>query len=257
MLSPREPRPFVLLTAPRTGSNWLLTMLGQHEAVRTFFEVLHEDPEKRTPVVGAEGKRTRVCGADEDGATFIENHLFGRGYRPEVRSVGFKLFYRHGASGPAESVWDYLAHHPKVRVVHLVRRGLLGMFVSHQRANRTNEWLISVNQAPAKREPAKPEHVDYDEFRDWVVALRDRRARALQRLRGRPFHTISYESLQAHRQWRLTRLLLFLRVWPWPDVRTLKETTVRQATRPLRDRVANYEELRRRSRGTALARYIP
>ena len=257
MLASRPPRPFVLLTAPRSGSNWLLTMLGQHEAVRTFFEVLHEDPKKRTPVVGADGTRTRVCGADEDGATFIEDHLFGRWYRPEVRSIGFKQFYGHATIGPSRSVWDYLAHHPTVRVVHLVRKGLLGMFVSHQRATRTQEWLVRADDASAERPPATPEHVDYDEFRDWVVELKDQRAAALGRLRGRPIHTLSYESLRARKQWRLTRLLLFLRVWPWPDVRNLRETTVRQATRPLRERIENYEELKQRSRGTALARYVP
>lgn len=250
-------QPFVLLTTARSGSNWLLTLLNQHPNVAAFFEVLHNNPEERSPVMDtATGKRTRRCSAEEDGATFLAEAVYDYPYSRRVRCAGIKLFYSHALEGPTASAWDYLRNLPDLRVVHLEREGLLESFVSRQRALRTRTWVVDKGTDDVPPDPG-PETVDAAEFVKYVDRIARERATAVERLDSAPMLSVRYEEMREHRNREIKRILRFLGVRAWPYVHLLKDRTVVQARRPLHERVANYEALRSALEDTPYATYTP
>lgn len=258
--------PFVILTSPRSGSNWLITLLNQHPHMRCSFEVLHNQPDQRTPMVAPVAgdqipDRDRRYDDTREGADFVRD-LYAVPYPSSVRATGFKLFYDQAAGERARSAWTYLARNRDIHVIHLERDNLLAAFVSLQRALRTRVWLHRAEDGSVR--PPEPETVDPEAFRTYVQEFRAERAAALTRLdaqRGetdadRPTLTLTYEQLRKGRRRHLSSILRFLGIRPWPWVWRMKDQTAKQAALPLTRSIANHQELVSEFAGTDLERYL-
>jgi LPS sulfotransferase NodH len=256
--------PFVILTSPRSGSNWLITLLNQHPQMRCSFEVLHNQPDQRTPMVAPVARepipdRDRRYDDTQEGADFVRS-LYALPYASSVRATGFKLFYDQAAGERARSAWSYLARNRGIHVIHLERDNLLAAFVSLQRALRTRVWLHLAKDGSVRT--PEPETVDPEAFRTYVEEFRAERAAALARLdaqRGdvdRRTLTLTYEQLRAGRRHHVSRILRFLGIRPWPWVWRMKDRTAQQAALPLARSIANHQELVRQFAGTDLERYL-
>jgi LPS sulfotransferase NodH len=126
-MSVEKTNPFVILTSPRSGSTWLVSLLNQMESTTAYGELFL--PRKRS------GK----WDADFAYPRFVEARQAGRHNRPvevfkyldalyhQPGAVGFKLMYSHLRRYP-EMLTYFLVY--RVRVVHLVRKNPLDIMIS-------------------------------------------------------------------------------------------------------------------------------
>lgn len=233
------PQRFVILTNGRTGSNLLLALLKAHPRIRAHSEIFGEHQlEDR-----ANRRRIRRRGA----LAHYRNALRPLGLE---RAIGLKMIYYQLERGYGEKrgvpdVWrvrEAMLADPELRFIHLKRRDRLGRLVSNRLALASGRWEGGAYPgAPIEIDPAWA-RAELDRMEDWE--------RAHDRLLP-PERTLEmqYEALAADPQGEMDRVFRFLGLPPRP----VRPPTRKQNTRPHRETVANYEELRSVFAGTAHA----
>lgn len=237
---PAAARRFAILAAPRTGSNWLCTLLDSHPQVLCHHELfnpegihLAQSVRRRRFALGSLAQRER------DPVAFLE-----RAWRRPcgAAAVGFKI-----TRGQSQVVFDHLLAQSGTLKLVLERRNRVKTFVSEQLARATGHWesYPGVNLA---RPPAID--VDAGELarhaelnRQFYDSLRRRLLAG-----GQPALWLTYEELGQPQVQR--RILAFLEVAPGSR---LAPATRKQTPRDLRRVIANFDDLARQLAGTPLA----
>jgi len=241
--SPRRPNRFVIFATPRSGSNWLCTLLDSHPDILCHHELfnpggIHLAWSLRDTDFSLGDTELQ----QKQPLTLLQNAWSGHG---GARAVGFKLNI-----GQSASVFEAVLDDPSILKILLRRNNRIRCFVSERIAETTGDWESypdSTHRAPAR--PAV--HVEAAE----LIAHAERNRAYLDELRsklqsrGHAVHELAYEELGD----RLTqeRLLGFLGV---DESVRLSGNTRKMNPGPLPELVANYDELRQAVRGTALAR---
>ncbi len=223
---------FVILAAPRTGSNLLCTLLNSHPEILCHHEVFnpqgifvaltHRDGGIQ---LGSRAER------DRDPLAFLER-VWRTGHN--FRCVGFKW-----TRGQNRMALESVLQASQVKKIVLRRRNRIKTFISEQIAKRTQQWEAYSPQELVLPRPSVTvdkiqllEHVsDNDRFyREIDASLR----------RGQqPQIDVWYESLFSPREQE--RLLEFLQVGTVD--RRLTAASVKQNSTDLRDSIANFSEL--------------
>jgi hypothetical protein len=265
------PLHFIVLGEGRTGSNLLVQALNSHPAVRCLGEVFNwtharidyglpdydlrslDDLDRRTrDPVGL--LRERVWGDIPDGA----------------RALGFKLHYGHAYAYPR--LEETLVGDTALRVVHLRRENLLRLLISMKRAEITGVWkedgatppnqrrdvrsLLALARHPSStlarlrnrrqrlaveaQGPPPPLRITPDECNAFFIRHELQAQRYDEMFAAHPVLRLTYERMLADRDAVFGQVEAFLAVDRLPLTVTLR----RQNVRPLRDALANYDELR-------------
>ena len=238
--------PFVILTAPRSGSAWLVDGLNNHPRVVAYGELFVPETRGRegaygrqdvplfTNYVGNGSGRLSRLGLLRKRVAYL-NGLYGRS---DTDCVGFKLVYSHATLNPG--VLTYLSIR-RVKVVHLIRSNVLDSVISWETARarglfhaRKGDVLESVRvELDAD---TLLETLDHHEY---AIAV----ARSWIRNMRLPYTEAFYEELTGVRQdEKLARLLAFLDVEP--TVAELGSELVRMNPADHRKLIANYDEIR-------------
>jgi LPS sulfotransferase NodH len=228
---------FVIATHPRTGSNWLCSVLNSHPAILCHYEVLHPNqiyyapsyPERRPSFTPSLAER------DADPRAFVDD-LFSRDYGHDA--VGVKLMPGHAPVLTAELLRD-----PCVRTIVLRRENRVRVFLSIKRATRAGKFTeVSYDGMPIELDPAELRAFcrRYDEYFAWL----DRHLVRQEVLR------LSYERLFDGGE--ISRVLDFLGAARVAES-SLEAKHARQSFDDLPDAVSNFRELERRFRRTELA----
>lgn len=238
---------FVILAAPRTGSNWLCTMLDSHPDILCHHELFNPDYILLAQSCrdGALAPGTLDLGTiderDRDPLAVVARvwaHPLGR------RVVGFKL-----NRGQDERVFDAVLDDPAIRKIVLRRRNRVKSYVSELVARQTGEWE-SYPYSPSTSEKPRVE-VHADELRAHIAANDAYYEGLYTRMppRGdRPLE-LTYETLGEAREQQ--RVVEFLGVRPLPG--GLRALTRKQNSRDLRDVISNFDQLAEELAGTGLA----
>jgi hypothetical protein len=242
----RSTTPFLVLTAPRTGSTWLVDLLNSHPQVAAYGELLlpegsgaipggSQDIPYFTAFLEARG-RPRTHAARVRRKLAFLNELYAE--RDGIAAVGFKLTYRQASLNPG--LLPYLSLR-RVRVVHLIRTNLLDSVVSFEAARARRVFHVQrgepLTSVRVHLDPASLlDRLDQHDFS--VTRSRVR----LSTLRF-PFIEIFYEELVgSRRDEKLARVLDFLGVRA--DVGALDSPFVRVNAAPQAELIENYEEVR-------------
>lgn len=227
---------FVIVCQPRTGSNWLCTLLQSHPSILCHHEVFH--PEDIYYAVGHRDGQLEHLGTreerDRDPLGFLERLWEADFGRP---IVGLKLHEGHAPAVQARVLAD-----KSVRKVLLRRRSRLRACISLLRARQTGRWArtpydgVSVVLDPGEV---------FDFARRYDAFYAGLRAAT----RTQPALEVVYEDLQRDPR-VLARLLEFLGADA--GAAELSARTVRQSRDSLREALSNYEELACGLRGSAL-----
>lgn len=227
---------FVILSAPRSGSTMLRTMLDAHPDVACHGELLNPGD-----VYGVSAKRRAEADPawraslrrrrDADPVAFLDAFAFeARG----CSAVGFKLLEPHAFDPGLAPAVARLTADRALRVIALERRNLLARHVSEL----LHERGVHLAFCETERPPQHRVRVDPERF------LADCRARAAQRdalrerLRGAWMRT-SYEDLVGNRRAALARLFAFLGVAP----QDVAPATVKVNGTDLAHIVENWDEI--------------
>ncbi len=242
-VEPRASLGFVVMAAPRTGSNWLCTLLDSHPEILCHHEIFN--PEGLHYAL-------RLRDGSFDLGTVAE-----RDHAPEAvleriwqesrghRAVGFKL-----NRGQDARVFRRVLSDPWVRKILLRRRNRIRTFVSERIAERTRRWESYVGGgAEADAGPLRLV-VKAAALRDGVTR-NERYYEALEmelRASGSPHISLVYERLADEEERR--RMLRFLRVAELPQL--LIGATHKQNPYPLSETIANFAQLAQELRGSDL-----
>ena len=244
MPAPTPPSPprtrFVVIAAPRTGSNWLCSLLDSHPEILCHHEIFN--PEGVHYALSHRDGRLDFGGvAERDRAPLA---VLERVWRETAGHpiVGFK----HGL-GQSREVFAAVLADRGVKKVVIRRAGRIRTYLSEQIAHRTGEW----ESYPGIELRERPVRVEVDARR-----LREHAAR------NRAFYRWIAEELRASGQTALDvlyerlgspsereRVQRFLGVL---EVAELREATRRQNPGALRELIANFAELETELRGTEL-----
>jgi LPS sulfotransferase NodH len=244
-MAPAAPVRFVILAAPRTGSNWLCTLLDSHPEVLCHHEVFN--PAGIHLALSQRGRMDlgSVEARNRDPGAFLArlwSLSFGQ------RAIGFKITREQPAS-----VFEAVFADPTIRAIVLRRANRLRTMLSERIAQETGRWecyrgqschlpeadrtplRIAITAAELKAHAVKNER--------YYAGLTERLARA-----GHELCETAYEDLPDVQERR--RLLAFLGV---DSDRELRSATRKQGSRDLREVIANFDTLTRDLRGSRFA----
>jgi LPS sulfotransferase NodH len=223
---------FVILAAPRSGSNMLCTYLNSHSEILCHHEIFNPDGifyalHLRATSFGLGSIEER----DSDPLAFLNRvwrEDFGR------LCVGFKLTHRQN-----EAVFYSVLRDATVKKIILQRKNRIKRFVSFLIAEKTGEWE-AYGQSDRPERPTKVE-VDLSALYNHIELNNAYYSEVEDILRssGQPFLSIAYEELLAGDL--KEQLLGFLGVAT--NVEALKVQSVKQNSNDLRDLISNFSEL--------------
>ena len=223
---------FIILAAPRTGSNLLCTLLNSHPEVLCHHELFNPngifsalDYRDGTLDLGSMEAR------DRDPFLFLQRVWV----HPQGAScVGFKM-----TRGQNDVVMRTLIEDPGVLKIVLYRRNRLKTFVSEQLAMQTDRWEVYTMGELATATPKL--QVDVESFKahcDLNERFYQDIQNSLQSSR-QPWIETTYETILAGSEH--VRLLEFLGVGATRA--RLAQSSIKQSDTDLRTHIENYEEL--------------
>jgi LPS sulfotransferase NodH len=241
----KRPTPFVILTAPRTGSAWLTDVLNSHPQITAYGELFIPEPGdgeayggQNLPYfvdyVGNGIVRHSRLGLLRKRISYL-NHLYGGN---DVDCIGFKLVYKQAGLNPG--LLTYLSLR-RARVVHLIRSNLLDSVISWETAHARQLFHPQVGDviAPTRVELDSKHLLQRLDYHEYAISL----ARSWIRNLRLPYTEAFYEELTGPRKDEmLARILAFLGVKQTAE--TLATDLVRANPTDHRQLLANYDEIR-------------
>lgn len=223
---------FIILAAPRTGSNLLCTLLNSHPEVLCHHELLNPNGifyalDYRDGSLDLGSMEAR----DRDPFPFLQRVW---GHPQGASCVGFKM-----TRGQNDAVMRALIEDPGVLKIVLYRRNRLKTFVSEQLARQTDRWEVYVRDELATDTPKL--HVDVGSLRahcDLNERFYEDIQNALRSSRQTWIETI-YEDILS--RYEHIRLLEFLGVEATQA--RLKQSSIKQNDADLRTLIENFQEL--------------
>jgi LPS sulfotransferase NodH len=223
---------FLVVAAPRTGSNWVCGMLNSHPEVLCHHEIfnpegIHYALDHRAGDIDL-GTLAERESAPLDFIERLWRETFGK------RAVGFKM-----NRGQNEAAFRHVVADARVRKIVLLRRNRIKTFVSELIAEKPGRWE-SYGRADTSEGRERLE-VDVEELRRHAALNREYYARVYDALDSteQDYLRVTYESLKGEAEW--LRMLRFLGVAP--DASALAPATRKQNPKDLRDIVSNYAQL--------------
>lgn len=214
--------PFVILSEPRSGSTMLHTYLNSHTQIRSYGEVLRENIEANP--IEAE---TAPCIAT----------LAFKPHTPALKAIGLKLFYEYYEDPRYAVSFQYVVNRNDVRIIFLIRRDLLKVYVSLKIAQKTNVWSSVKSATREPRPQITVDRNDYIKFRE--EHLRHRRL-FITLLKDHPLLEVAYEDLVQNPQTILKSVQQFLSVKPKALFTLLKQ----QNPGSVESLITNYDEVK-------------
>lgn len=244
---------FIVLTHPRTGSNYLMDLLSSHSSVVTYGEIfspgfllgtLRPKIVERWPFIFHAYTYIR-----EWFPLLLMRQIVFRHYPTRVSAVGFKIFYEHAHTSKTKSVWPFLRRMSDLKIIHLKRKNILKSYISYLIANRTGEFIRFNTSIPPRSVRVK---VNIDRCRARFSKVEHDRAKFEKYFSGHDILTVWYEELCARPQQQLRKIESFLGVSAAP----LYSKVVKQNSRHLSEIISNYKELRTAFAGTRWAAFF-
>jgi LPS sulfotransferase NodH len=216
---------FLILTAGRTGSSHLVSLLDSHPELCCFGELFRQ-AEASFPFFYVNTPHTDP-----------RDYLASLAGRVGNRLMGFKLTAHCMTIHPEAAS---LLQDARVRVILLRRANLLAQAVSGSLAKATDVW----HSTGPERDPNAQVRIEPKRIVGTLVKLQEQQIALAALCQGHPVFDLSYEDLATGN--RLDDLQRFLGV----ESRPLTSRYRRLDPRPLREKIENWEEVRAALAGT-------
>jgi LPS sulfotransferase NodH len=241
----RECTRFVILAAPRTGSNMLCTILDSHPQILCHHEMFNPDGifyalglREGSFNIGTLQDRSR------DPLDFLQ-----RIWKADLghACVGFKMTHWQN-----ETVFNAVLNDPSVKKIVLRRKNRIKTYVSWLVAQQTGQWEV-YRKADLARRPRVA--VDEAELRQHIAENEQYLSYIERVLDATRQHwaSVAYERL-LEKSDECERVLQFLEVAA--EACRLEPKSVRQNPADLRELICNFDDLDRSWRGTPLHREL-
>ena len=252
---------FIVLSGARTGSNYLMTMLGAHQSIRMYGELFNLDTLSKV----------NINSVLTDPAAYLNAILLKESTK---KVAGFKLFYDHfrreyftklvSKDDSCEEVkrrfddlenyltthfdrsaiyttfdkaWAEIQADQSFKIIHLLRANKLLTFLAIKKAYLTNQWL-SFKEV---RDRSMRISLDYQECLAYFTRMEAYESGNRERFRSHDYMEVRYEDLESHKDRELKRIFEFLGV----DFREVRSKLKKQNTTSLAESIMNYDALRK------------
>jgi hypothetical protein len=257
----------VLLARQRSGTNALRSVLTRHPGIFCLPEVFEPSP-RRYPEASyfdfleanaPDGRVTSVmCSAEAQEQLFLEYLDFLRGFS-DKQYLLFDVKYNstHHLDGPWRSLnaqpalFDLIERHG-IRVLHLTRANHLRSQVSLVQAQMSRQWWVEVEEAPASADGAV--HIDPESVEHQLAAWQAEDEIVAQRFRDYPLAGgLEYDDVFPVLGGPPNpEVLAAIAGWLGlePDFGDTQPEFRKQNLSPLREAIANYDEVAAALAGT-------
>lgn len=120
---------FIILCTPRTGSNWLHTLLNSHWQIFSYGEAIRRAIESETPL----------------NQLSLETLIYTP-HQTRIKAVGFKLFYEYWNDPAYKPFMQEAIKDKGIKIIHLTRNNILAQYTSLQKAEKSEIWSRSANK---------------------------------------------------------------------------------------------------------------
>ena len=228
---------YIILSTPRSGSNFLSQLLHSHGRIVSFGEIYNPYTVWGSPAETSwEHSRVMRLYRNLFPQRFLEKRVY-RSYASDMAAVGFRLFYDHIDNTRFTCIANRIRESRDIRIIHLVRQNALRTAVSFLIAKKTGTWMLWESR---KRD--KPSvYIDPDACIRRIAQIQEWQTKYAGFFPDNPMITVTYEHLCTHTRSESAKILKFLRVPP----RALVTDMVKQNPFSLREIVTNYSDLNR------------
>lgn len=243
----RQYTKFIILGTGRTGSNMLVSALGQHSNSVVYGEIFNNTRHDRLsfgniihlPYIR---HQTAIKVREDFPVQFLEDCIF-RVFHRDTAAVGFKFFYWHCQEDHWRCVWDYLKGKKEVKIVHIKRKNKLKTLVSLKLAQKSKQWI---QKYPGEKKNNVTISLEFDKclkiFNDWT----EKEKFYDHYFADHPMREIIYESLCENYEKEMEDIQSFLGLKPF----RLMPLTMKQGGRRLNNVISNYSELKEQFKHT-------
>lgn len=247
---------FVLISTQRSGTHWVMDMLGQHPQIRSLSELLiwqntifPSGDEVVLPAWHLHLSAKQVIGQGGDLTSWLFEYLRGIKKRyGRMCSLGSIIMYDR--LGVYPQLIDYLLAHD-ITIIHLIRRNYLNGIISEEVACKNRIWMVQEEgQRPKGKVSLDTERIcsviatrraTVEEYRSFLSSI------------GLPYHEIIYEELLQDNS-RIKEAVKFLKLGT--DSFSPASSSKKVINKPLSEVLENYQELKNVLQGTEFERLI-
>ena len=246
--SHKDYQKFLIIGHPRTGSNFLVSLLHSHPQIRAFGEVFTEYDDIHWGYSGYKSKKIFDLRYSYP-IKFLDDIVYRKTFPSTVVAVGFKLFYFQPKQPHQQVVRKYLQNIKGLKIIHLKRKNIFHTYISHLLAAVTDEWiLMSKQKTDSEQTQAQQLTINYEDclqtfekIRNWEQEYTNLFSSPTQQL-----YELWYEELASDTAQQTKKLQAFLGV----EERQLTTYTKKQPKKPIEQIVANYDELKEKFQDT-------
>jgi LPS sulfotransferase NodH len=184
---------------------------------------------------------------ERDPFEFLHRFVF-RGYRQEIRAVGFKLFPEQIRLSYMPSLIEAFAADADLRFVHILRANHLRVLLSLKLARSTAHWASRGDGHP----PDTRVTVEREELEAFSRQRSADEAMVRERFRGSSLYEVEYTELVRD----LPRVLNEIEDHLGIARVSIEPVLQKQTTGPLQERIINYERLRADMIGTEYSAFF-
>ena len=239
---------FIILSAPRSGTNMLRTTLASHPQIHAYGEIFNENHIPTNYGFPASMKQIMRARLKEPEA-YIQELVF-RKYLAGTKAVGFKMMYHHPQSASYRRAWSCLAGIPELRVIHLKRRNLLEVLLSQARSDLTGKWASYRDSKGAETQPRI--ELSAERCEQAFENLVQTRVAFDQRFKPEQLLEVWYEDLVDNFECTLSSVYEFLGVANC----SARPATIKQRVDSLDTAISNYPALKAHFEGTPWASFF-
>lgn len=221
---------FIIVSAPRSGSNLLCGLLNSHPKIVCFHELFHRKAIFYGPKNNNLYDFGTIAERDHDPARFMSQiYSPAHGYK----SVGFKMFDGHN-----NIVLTALINNKNVKKIILRRKAALHAFSSMEIARITGKYQSVREKDTAPHKKIKV-HVDIQLFKAYVERNKRFYDWVIERIGDQPFFEIDYVDIVKSTS-LYNKILPFIGV---DDLSSLKAIHRKQNPGKLTDKIENFDEI--------------
>jgi LPS sulfotransferase NodH len=232
---------YIILCAPRTGSNLLRSLLNSHSRIIAFGEVYRNKHHIGWDLPGYFQTKKILAVFQTDPVGFLKTKMFKK-FPKGISAVGFKLLYQQAQKSTWKSLWQFLKNDNELRIIHLKRKNILKTHLSYLKADQSGIWVNS----SGTKEKIVPVTMEYEDCLKAFQQVRSAEIYFDNCFKDHQKIDVWYENLCSNHQIEMRRVQSFLET----DHENLFPSTLKQSYQGLSKAIANYWELKRKFMGT-------
>ena len=233
--------PFMIISAPRSGSNLLCGLINSHPEILCFYEMFHNKAIHYGPNNYEKYDFGTMTDRNSDPVAFLSKiYSLSHGYK----AVGIKMFNNHN-----NIVLRAMITNRKIKKIVLRRKAALHSYTSLMIARMNNDYILLQGKAPEKQNRID---IDVESFKTYVGNMDYFYNKTKKLIGSQLFIDLDYTDIVKETE-QYNKIISFIGV---DNHFSLKAITKKQNVSGLQDKIRNYDEVAQSLTNTKYEKYL-